>query len=84
MTYNKIKRMKTKMVSQIVAAIASFIIPGLGQALAGDIKKGAIYFVIAIIISAILIMLLGMGNPISYISIIYNIYTAYDAYNMVK
>ncbi len=76
--------MKTKMVSQIVAAIASFIIPGLGQALAGDIKKGAIYFVIAIIISAILIMLLGMGNPISYISIIYNIYTAYDAYNMVK
>lgn len=84
MTYNKIKRMKTKMVSQIVAAIASFIIPGLGQALAGDIKKGAIYFVIAIIISAILIMFLGMGNPISYISIIYNIYTAYDAYNMVK
>lgn len=84
MTYNKIKRMKTKMVSQIVAAIASFIIPGLGQALAGDIKKGAIYFVVAIIISAILIMLLGMGNPISYISIIYNIYTAYDAYNMVK
>lgn len=76
--------MKTKMVSQIVAAIASFIIPGLGQALAGDIKKGAIYFVIAIIIIAILIMLLGMGNPISYISIIYNIYTAYDAYNMVK
>lgn len=76
--------MKTKMVSQIVAAIASFIIPGLGQALAGDIKKGAIYFVIAIIISAILIMLLGMGNPISYISIIYNIYTAYDAYNIVK
>lgn len=76
--------MKTKMVSQIVAAIASFIIPGLGQALAGDIKKGAIYFVIAIIMSAILIMLLGMGNPISYISIIYNIYTAYDAYNMVK
>ncbi len=73
MTYNKIKRMKTKMVSQIVAAIASFIIPGLGQALAGDIKKGAIYFVIAIIISAILIILLGMGNPISYISIIYNI-----------
>ena len=72
------------MVSQIVAAIASFIILGLGQALAGDIKKGAIYFVIAIIISAILIMLLGMGNPISYISIIYNIYTAYDAYNMVK
>ena len=72
------------MVSQIVAAIASFIIPGLGQALAGDIKKGAIYFVIAIIISAILIMFLGMGNPISYISIIYNIYTAYDAYNMVK
>ena len=62
--------MKTKMVSQIVAAIASFIIPGLGQALAGDIKKGAIYFVIAIIMSAILI--------------IYNIYTAYDAYNMVK
>ena len=41
------------MVNPIIAAICSFVIPGLGQALAGDIKKGIILLVIALIMVAI-------------------------------
>ena len=37
----------------ILAAILSFIIPGLGQAVSGDIKKGVIFFVIAVIMGII-------------------------------
>ena len=39
------------MVNAILAGILSFLIPGLGQAVAGDIKKGIIFFVIAVIIA---------------------------------
>ena len=38
------------MANGILAAILSFIIPGLGQAYAGDIKKGIIFFIAAILI----------------------------------
>ena len=36
------------MVNAILAGILSFLIPGLGQAVAGDIKKGVIFFIIAL------------------------------------
>ncbi len=35
------------MANKYLAAILSFLIPGLGQAYAGDIKKGIVYFLIA-------------------------------------
>ena len=41
------------MANEILAAILSFFIPGLGQAYAGDIKKGIIFFVIAVVIAII-------------------------------
>lgn len=31
------------MANPIIAAVLSFLIPGLGQAYAGDIKKGVIF-----------------------------------------
>ncbi|KZX12998.1 hypothetical protein [Methanobrevibacter oralis] len=68
------------MVSPIVAAIISFFLPGIGQIVQGETKKGAIMFVGAIIISCILVMLLGTIGQIIYL--IYPLYTAYDAYNM--
>lgn len=68
------------MVSPIVAAIISFFLPGIGQIVQGETKKGAIMFVGAIIISYILVMLLGTIGQIIYL--IYPLYTAYDAYNM--
>ena len=69
------------MVNAILAAIASFIIPGLGQALAGDLKKGVIFFVIALILG----ILVNMVNVfVGIISLLFAIYAAYDAYTMAK
>lgn len=71
------------MANPIIAAVLSFLIPGLGQAYAGDIKKGVIFFIIMIlfvivgtwIFNSLVVHLLGF---------IYALYTAYDAYQMAK
>ena len=69
------------MANGILAAILSFIIPGLGQAYAGDIKKGIIFFIVAIVI--ILLAALVFRMWIIYIlSLIISLYAAYDAYQM--
>ena len=71
------------MVNVIVAGILSFIIPGLGQAVAGDIKKGIIFFVIAIVLY--IIMAIVFNHWVMYaIEIIYALYTAYDAYQLAQ
>ena len=71
------------MVNAILAAILSFLIPGLGQAVAGDIKKGVIFFVIALVIGAIATLI--FRHWIVYIiDIAYALYAAYDAYNMAQ
>ena len=72
------------MVNAILAAILSFFIPGLGQAVAGDIKKGVIFFVIAIVLGCIIMYLLGGATWAYIISLIYDIYAAYDAYQMAQ
>lgn len=69
------------MVHPILAAVLSFIIPGLGQAVAGDIKKGIIYFVIMLIIAAIASLIFRSWFA-WIIGFIYALYTAYDAYQM--
>ena len=64
------------MVSPILAAVASFFIPGLGQYLGGQgVQKAIIFFVLLLVITAVLMF---VGFP--YLGIIYNIYAAYDAY----
>lgn len=68
------------MVNPIIAAILSFIIPGLGQIIAGETKKGIIFFVIAIVIG----ILSAVSLFISIIYFIYVIYVAYDAYQLAK
>lgn len=72
------------MVNAILAAILSFFIPGLGQAVAGDIKKGVIFFVIAIVLGCIITYLLGGATWAYIISLLYDIYAAYDAYQMAQ
>ncbi|MGX8693881.1 MAG: hypothetical protein ACSW71_03130 [Methanobrevibacter sp.] len=72
------------MVNAILAAILSFFIPGLGQAVAGDIKKGVIFFVIAIVLGCIIMYLLGGATWAYIISLLYDIYAAYDAYQMAQ
>ena len=68
------------MVNAILAAILSFIIPGLGQILAGETKKGIIFVVVAII----LVVLSALSIFISIIYFIYALYAAYDAYQLAK
>ena len=68
------------MVNPIIAAILSFIIPGLGQIIAGETKKGIIFVVVAII----LVVLSALSIFISIIYFIYAIYAAYDAYQLAK
>ena len=70
------------MANEILAAIFSFLIPGLGQAYAGDLKKGIIFFVIALVLGIIIVYVLGSASWAYIISFIYAIYAAYDAYTM--
>ena len=71
------------MANAILAAILSLFIPGLGQAYAGDIKKGIIFFIIAVIIGAIA-TLIFQHWIVWLIDLAYAIYAAYDAYQMAQ
>ena len=71
------------MVNAILAAVLSFFIPGLGQALAGDVKKGIIFFVFAIVLWAIA-SLIFRNWIVTLITLIYALYAAYDAYQMAQ
>ena len=58
------------MIDKKFASIASFFIPGLGQALLGNIKRGAIFFAIGVVIWLLLMK--------------FGVYAAYDTYNIVN
>lgn len=65
----------------ILAAILSFFIPGLGQALSDEIPKGIVLFVMEVII--ILISCFVFRHLIiSIIDILISLYAAYDAYQI--
>ena len=65
------------MANRILALILSLIIPGLGQLYGGQgFIKSIVFFVIAVIFYS-----LGTMNFLIWIlSVIFNIYAAYDAY----
>ena len=67
----------------ILAAILSFIIPGLGQAVSGDIKKGVIFFVIAVIMGIIAVFIF-QSWVVSLVDLAIRVYAAYDAYQMAQ
>ena len=71
------------MANKYLAAILSFFIPGLGQAYAGDIKKGIIYFVVTVIVFTI-ISYIFIDWFYYVVEVLYSIYVAYDAYLMAK
>ena len=73
--------MEVKNMNAILAAILSFIIPGLGQAVSGDIKKGIIFFVVAIIMGLIA-GLIFQSWVLYIINLAIAVYAAYDAYQM--
>ncbi|WP_405291807.1 hypothetical protein [Methanobrevibacter sp.] len=75
------------MANKYLAAILSFFIPGIGQAYAGDIKKGIIYFLVAFVALGIVgsFFVDSVLDSFYYIiDILISIYAAYDAYLMAK
>ena len=67
------------MANPIIALIISFFLPGIGTVYAGNIMKGIIIFVIALIFGALAgIFLLGIIAYILYI--IVWLYGMFDAY----
>ena len=75
------------MANKYLAAVLYFFIPGLGQAYAGNIKKGIAYFIVAVGALGIIegVFVDNVLNSFYYIiDILISIYAAYDAYLMVK
>ena len=58
----------------VLAAILSFIIPGLGQIYVGNVKKGIIYIILAVVLYIIF-------WPLGFL---FAIYAIYDAYKMAE
>ena len=63
----------------IICAILSFIIPGLGQVIGGDLKKGIILFVLALIMGWLAAIVFKQWI-VGIINLAISIYAAYDAY----
>lgn len=67
------------MINPKIAGIISFILPGIGHLIQGQIKKGIMMFII-FIITILLFFIPGMG----IVRLIYMIYSAYTAYKIEK
>ena len=75
------------MANKYLAAVLSFFIPGLGQAYAGNVKKGIVYFLVAVIAWGIIgtVFVDSVLDSFYYIiDVLISIYAAYDGYLMVK
>lgn len=62
-----------------VLAILSFFIPGLGQLLSGDIKKGATMLLITLLLNITIAYFINNALG-TVIRIAYSLYAAYDVY----
>jgi TM2 domain-containing membrane protein YozV len=71
------------MANPILALIISFFLPGIGTVYAGNIMKGIIIFVVALILGSLAtVFLLGIIAWILYV--IVWLYGMYDAYTTAK
>ncbi|MBQ6351283.1 MAG: hypothetical protein IJI42_10175 [Methanobrevibacter sp.] len=66
----------------VTNGIFSFFIPSLGQAIEGYKLRGAILFVVAVIIAAIFIYFKFNQTIYYIISVVYGLISAYDAYRL--
>ena len=67
--------------NSIIAAILSLIIPGLGQVISGEVQRGIVIFVIALIMGLIASFIFKSWI-VNIINILIAIYAAYDAYQL--
>ena len=76
-----LKSIGGKKLNAFLAAILSLIIPGLGQALSGELERGIVLFIGAIIVS-ILATFIFRSWVVNIINIVIAVYAAYDAYKL--
>ncbi|MGB9978283.1 hypothetical protein [Methanobacterium sp.] len=69
------------MVNAILAALMSLIIPGTGQIISGEVKKGIIFLAIEVILY---VLFLTLSPSIVILSLLFAVYAAYDAYRGAK
>ena len=69
------------MANDILAAILSFFIPGLGQALSGEVQKGIVLFILAVIMLLIANFVFRHWI-VTIIDLLISLYAAYDAYQI--
>jgi TM2 domain-containing membrane protein YozV len=73
---------RSESMNPLVAGIASLIIPGLGQALSGEVVRGGVIFLLLILIVTPLV-LTGIGIIFAFfVEPIIHLIAAYDAYNI--
>ena len=65
-----------------LSAVLSFIFPGAGQIYNGNIGKGIVIFLLAIVFAVLSMMLIGI--PLLIILIIYSVYDAYKTANRLN
>jgi TM2 domain-containing membrane protein YozV len=72
-----------KVANPILALIISFFLPGIGTVYAGNVMKGIIIFIVALILGALVaVFLLGFIAWILYV--IVWLYGMYDAYTTAQ
>lgn len=59
-----------------IAAVLSFLIPGLGQIYNGELMKGIMFVILAMVFGILSIILIGIP-----LYVILWVYAIYDAYN---
>jgi TM2 domain-containing membrane protein YozV len=76
----------------LVSAIVSFLIPGVGQIINGQTKKGVILLVVYLVLWAVIVVVYLLGSivtlgygiccclPVFFVPLLMNLYAAYDAY----
>lgn len=71
------------MVNRILAAIISFILPGVGQMIQGQSYKGGVMLLIFIILLVLSYVMGSFYGPyFAAITFIYELIAAYDAYRI--
>ena len=72
------------MVNPILAAALSFLIPGMGQIAAGDVKRGINFLVVLVLIDLIVFFGVTTTSRTFLISLILRTYAAYDTYHLAN
>ena len=71
------------MLKAIICAILSFFIPGLGQVIAGDLKKGIILFVAWVVVGFLAAVVFKQWI-VYIINLAISLYAAYDVFIMAS